>query len=60
MKFISKINNVEWDGYKFDNEVSEAQNLTQPKINSCSDIIKDKLALKNLVLITINWTTCSF
>ncbi|CAI2363809.1 unnamed protein product [Moneuplotes crassus] len=55
---ISKINGIEWNGYKFDREHLKENEFSIKK--SCASMIKDKQTFRNLMIMMMNWSTCSF
>ena len=56
---ISHINRIEWQGFKFDRE--DQRNVEEFNIKqSCGSVLKDNKTLKNLFIMLINWSTCSF
>jgi MFS transporter, OCT family, solute carrier family 22 (organic cation transporter), member 4/5 len=55
---ISRINNKEWSGFKFDREELRMHEFNIK--SSCSSMISDRKTFKNLMIMIINWSSCSF
>jgi MFS family permease len=55
---ISQINHITWQGFKFDKEHIQVNEFNIKQ--SWTSMIKDKKTFRNLTIMMINWSTCSF
>ena len=58
-EYISNRNNAWWGNYKFDAQLNPADTTTE-KENNCMDALKDRVTLKNLLIMIFLWSTWSF